>query len=108
MQSIEHVNAYVICLERKKEKRCNRNFDSIKRIFPKVEWTSAVDASLIDDNDDRISVYAKYHIRTKVDADISHLASKGAVGCSLSHIGLWKRVVTSNTPAFSLTVLINS
>lgn len=99
MQSIEHVNAYVICLEKKKEKRCNRNFNSIKRIFPKVEWTSAVDASLIDDNDNRISVYAKYHIRTKVDADIAHLASKGAIGCSLSHIGLWKRIVESNKPA---------
>ena len=99
MQSIEHGNAYVICLEKKKEKRCNRNFGSIKRIFPKAEWTNAVDASLIDDNDNRISVYAKYHIGTKVDADIIHLASKGAIGCSLSHIGLWKRIVESNKPA---------
>ena len=99
MQSIEHVNAYVICLEKKKEQRCNRNFDSIKRIFPKAEWTNAVDATLIDDNDNRISVYAKYHIRTKVDADLNHLASKGAIGCSLSHIGLWKRIVESNQPA---------
>ena len=100
MLPIQEINAYVICLEKKREKRCDANFASIQKIFPLAEWTSAVDANTISHEDDnRISVYAKYHIKTKLDTDISHLASKGAIGCSLSHIGLWKRIVEENKPA---------
>ena len=92
MQAISEVPAYVICLEKKRESRCDRNFDSIQQIFPKAVWTAAVDAATVGDDDSRISAYTRYHIQTKVDTDYLHLSSKGAVGCALSHIGLWQSV----------------
>lgn len=99
MQSIVDVPAYVICLEKKKDTRCDVNFNSIKDVFPKAKWTEAVDAADIPEDDDRISVFARYHIKTTEDTDYLHLSSKGAIGCTLSHVGLWEKVVETNTPS---------
>ena len=99
MQAISEVPAYVICLEKKRKTRCDQNFVSIQQIFPGAVWTPAVDADTIKDDDERISTYAKYHIRTKVDTDYIHLASKGAVGCALSHIQLWQKIANSKKAA---------
>ena len=96
---ISEVPAYVICLERKKEERCDVNFDSIKQIFPKAIRTEAVDAKELDSDDDNISIYARYHIQTKVDTDYMHMGSLGGVGCAMSHANIWKKVVKTNTPS---------
>lgn len=72
---------------------------SIQSVFPLAQRTQAVDAATLDtNNDSRISCFAKYHSKHKMDADIMHLNSPGAVGCSLSHIGMWQKCVSLGHP----------
>jgi GR25 family glycosyltransferase involved in LPS biosynthesis len=79
--------------------RCDNNFESIKEIFPQAQRTAAVDASKLDVlNDARVSRLARVHIEQDLDFDFSHIASKGAIGCSLSHINLWKKCIALNQP----------
>jgi len=61
----------------------------------------AVDAATLDlDNDDQLSIYAKYHLQTKSDTDALHLSMKGTVGCAMSHINAWKRIAALDQGAF--------
>lgn len=97
---LDSLPAYVICLEKKRKDRCDRNFESIQAVFPLAEWTHAVDGSTIRlEQDPRVSVHARHHVKEKIDLDTSHLATKGSVGCYLSHVNLWKRIAESASPA---------
>ena len=92
--------AYVICLEKKRKDRCDLNFKSIRSLFPLAEWTNAVDGSTVRlDQDPRLSVHARHHVKEGIDLDASHIATKGSIGCYLSHVNLWKRIAASNRPA---------
>tara|TARA_Y100000739_G_C20511807_1_gene419902 strand:+ start:254 stop:970 length:717 start_codon:yes stop_codon:yes gene_type:complete len=72
---------------------------SIQSVFPLAQRTSAVDAVTLDvDADPRISCFAKYHSQHKIDADIMHMNSPGAVACALSHIGMWQKCVSLGRP----------
>ena len=96
---MDAIPTYVICLEKKREERCDANFASIQRVFPKAEWTSAVVGSTIrPDEDPRVSVHARHHVKHKTDLDASHLTTTGALGCYLSHVNLWKRIAESGRP----------
>jgi len=99
MRNIEEIPAYVICLEKKRKDRCDKNFSSIQQLFPKAERTQAVDGSTITLDDKRISIYTKHHIQTGIDTDMLHLGSIGAVGCSMSHINLWEKIVQTKKPS---------
>ena len=94
----ETLRTFVICLERKAKERCDVNMKSILDVFPLAVRTHAVDAGAIDVNDPRISYYARYYIQNDIESDFMHLGSMGAVGCALSHIGLWERCVRMNEP----------
>ena len=94
----QDLNAFVICLEKKTETRCDVNMDSILSVFPKCQRFSAVDASTLHSSDARISDFARYYMQSQIESDFMHLSKMGAVGCSLSHIALWKKCVELNTP----------
>lgn len=99
MERCENVPAFVICLESKAAARCDVNMESIRKVFPLVERTAAVDAKNIDAaTDSRISCFAKYNIQRGQDTDLMHINSAGAVGCALSHIGLWNRCASLGQP----------
>ena len=99
MEGCKDVPAFVICLESKAKVRCDVNMESIRKVFPLAERTAAVDAKNIDvATDPRISCFAKYNIKNQRDTDLMHISSGGAIGCALSHIGLWNRCVSLGQP----------
>ena len=99
MEGCENVPAFVICLESKAKARCDVNMESIRKVFPLAERTAAVDANDIGAaTDPRISCFAKYNIQRGLDTDLMHINSAGAVGCALSHIGLWNRCASLGQP----------
>ena len=96
---IEDVQTKVICLGRKRKERCDVNFPSIQSVFPSAQWFNAVDVKNVDTTDPSIvHPVAQIHIRDGTETDYSHVASKGAVGASLSHAALWKDCVESGKP----------
>ena len=73
--------------------------DSIRALFPRVQEFDAVDAAAIDvATDPRVSVYARHFIAVNGSSDHMHMGSAGALGCSLSHIALWRRCVELDEP----------
>ncbi len=94
----EELPTFVICLEKKAKERCDVNMESILEVFPKAQRTAAVDASTVDDDDIRISYYARHYKQQQKESDFMHLSKHGAVGCALSHIQLWKRCVQLGQP----------
>lgn len=97
--SIDRVNTRVICLGRKRKERCDVNLPSIKSVFPNAQWFEAVDVHNVDVSDTRIvHPVAQIHMRDGTETDYDHVASKGAVGASLSHAALWKQCVDSGEP----------
>jgi GR25 family glycosyltransferase involved in LPS biosynthesis len=100
--------AYVICLERKNKERCDIHFPFIKNLFVNAKRMDAVDASTLDvQSDKRVSLFAKYHLQTTLDTDVLHLSMKGAVGCAMSHINVWKKIADSGEPGFVIEDDIN-
>jgi len=73
--------------------------ESIHKVFPLAERTAAVDAQgIVVASDPRLSCFAKYNVQRGQDTDLMHINSAGAVGCALSHIGLWDRCVALGHP----------
>ena len=99
MPSCDDVQAYVICLQAARHDRCDVNMPPIKSLFPRAQEFDAVDAAAIDiATDPRVSVYARHYIAENESSDHMHMGSAGALGCSLSHIALWRRCVELNEP----------
>lgn len=98
---------YVICLERKNKERCDKHFPKIKNLFLKARRMEAVDASTLDLDDDNLSIYTKYHLQTGTDTDVLHLSMKGAVGCAMSHINVWKTIAASGEGSFVIEDDVN-
>jgi len=89
----------MISLDSKKEERSDITFPSLKAIFPQAQIVSAVDAKGLDIHDKKIiHPFAKGQIQLKYDMNHDNISSMGAVGCSLSHINLWKKCVELNVP----------
>jgi len=93
-----NLQTFVICLAKKSAERCDVNMESIKSVFPKAKETVAIDASNINLSSPQISYYARYHIKNNIESDFMHMGRKGAVGCALSHIQLWRKCVELNEP----------
>ena len=74
-----------------------KSLETYRTIFPNVERFDAIDTRESFD-ETKLSVLARYHVRTRVDTDVAHVASKGAIGCFLSHAALWRRCVQMNEP----------
>ena len=86
--------AYCISLERRPD-RWNA-FLAQKGVleFPVVLRVPAVDGGTVDIwSDDRVSLLARRNIATGERRDHSELNTRGAIGCYLSHLEIWKRVL---------------
>lgn len=97
--------AFMICLGRLRADFCAEHFPQVQEVFPnnKTAIFPAVDASLLDiQNDPRVSPFARYHIDKNLDTDFMHTGKASAVGCSLSHIELWKKAVELDQPIIVL------
>ena len=93
----------------------------MKKIFPKLERISAVDAkNLVLETAEYINPISKTHIRNKIETEHDHITGMGQVGCYLSHVNMWKKclehdkpiiVVEDDVPKFNeiqVTELINA
>jgi GR25 family glycosyltransferase involved in LPS biosynthesis len=99
IQTIKNIPAYVICLDRKREERCDKTMPKIKEIFPKTTWVNAVDGSKLEYlNDNRISVFAKYNVKNNYKIDHSFMNNVNQLACALSHIKAWKKIKDSGVP----------
>lgn len=66
------------------------------------ERVSAVDMRKPDMSklykDDRISLYTKFTIQKKHRCDHKQIDRTGAIGCTLSHYNIWKKIIDNNVP----------
>lgn len=92
------IPAFLICLERLRGRACHET--NLIEVFPHnlSSVFPAVDASLLNLKDNRISPFARYHIENTLDSDFMHTSKLSAVGCSLSHIALWEKSVELDEP----------
>ncbi len=96
---IEDIPAYMVCLDRLAKERCDPAFDEYKKIFPKLERMSAVDAKNLDlETAEYINPISKTHIRNKIEMEHDYIGSMGQVGCYLSHVNMWKKCLEHNKP----------
>lgn len=99
MLDCSSVDCFVICLASRVQDRCDPNMQSLQQVFPRIQRAVAVDAAQLDiATDPRVSSFARTHIMQDVDTDDMHLSTPGAVGCALSHIGLWKHCLARQRP----------
>ena len=83
------VGAYIINLDRSKERWAYVTPYVDKLGFP-VERISAVDGKLLSDD------YINKNVDQRAYSTFNHMFTKGALGCSLSHIKAWKTFLESN------------
>jgi glycosyl transferase family 25 len=96
---IKDIPAYMVCLDRLAKERCDPAFDEYKKIFPKLERMSAVDAKNLDlETAEYINPISKEHIRNKVETAHDHITGMGQVGCYLSHVNMWKKCLEHDKP----------
>jgi len=73
-------------------------FDNLKAT--NVSRFSATDMRKIDLNslykDDRVSLYTKFTIQKKHRCDHKQIDTTGAIGCTLSHYSIWKKIIDEN------------
>lgn len=101
MWSLSETRSYVINMERNKDRWETFMAQPEASKIPNLQRFQAVDGSKIDvDNDPRISIVARRNIKTKTRRSHDMLDSKGGVGCALSHITLWQKLVASREPAW--------
>jgi glycosyl transferase family 25 len=88
--SVEGVGCYIVNLDRSTE-RYQQILPLVKSLNLPYERISAVDGSKLTEEDLQkvvdFKMYAQY---------MGHMPKNGTIGCSLSHIELWKRFLASN------------
>ena len=92
------VKAFAICLSSRKQD--NRNINSWIRTFKNVYRFQAVNGKEIDSTDRNI-VHEYAHLAISTDESKNTLyaiPSRGAIGCYLSHLLLWKKCVEIKEP----------
>lgn len=101
MWSLNDVHSYVINLDRRPERWTAVLSQPDAKRIPHLERYSAVDGKNINvDTDSRISTVARYNIKNFTRRSHDMLDSIGGVGCALSHIGLWSKLVDSDQNVF--------
>ena len=96
---MSNIKAFVICLEKKRKERCDVNLNSYRKVFNDVSKFRAIDADKIDINNPRIvHPFAQMTMDNKLGDDVFFIQGKGTIGCSLSHIQLWKKCLELNEP----------
>lgn len=101
MWSINNIQTYVINLDRRPDRWDSLRAEPDFPNFPNIQRFSATDGKTLDlQTDSRISVYAKHNIAKFTRRSHDMLDSIGGVGCALSHIGLWEKLVGSDQDVF--------
>ena len=101
MWSVDQVKSYCINLDRRQDRWQEVLSQPIAKKIPNLQRFSAVEGKNIDlENDPRISTLCRYNIKNKTRRGHEMIDTIGAVGCSLSHIALWKKLVESNDNVF--------
>lgn len=90
------MKVYCINLERSKERRQNMQAQ-FKRLSLPFEFINAVDGQALSDNE-VAAVYNKWRTRFCHGKDLT----RGEIGCALSHIEFYRRVLEDNSPVFVL------
>jgi len=97
LQDIRTQPTYVINLDRRKDRWDSFSAQPTLKEFQKLQRFSAVDGSKIDVlNDKRISPHTRINIMNKYRRSDYEINTPGAIGASLSHIGIWKNLVDSD------------
>jgi glycosyl transferase family 25 len=96
---INEIPAECISLKRREDRWDNFNSQPAVRELPMLERYDAVDGKTLDlATDKRILLSAKRNIMNKQRRSHEELDSIGGVGCALSHIGIWQKMVQHQIP----------
>lgn len=91
------IKTYVICLDKKKEERCDINFPQLQPYFSDINWFNAIDTDTININD-YIHPMVKVTMENKISDSYFFIQGKGTVGCALSHLECMKRCIEDDEP----------
>jgi hypothetical protein len=87
----------VINLDRRKDRWDEFSSQETMKQFKKLERFSAVDGSKLDPfTDKRIGIHTRLNIVRNYRRSHYEINTLGAIGASLSHIGIWKRFLESD------------
>jgi glycosyl transferase family 25 len=102
---MDKIPIYCINLDRRKDRwDIVRNQPGFKE-FPQIERFSAVEGKDIDVmKDDRISLVAKRNILLQTRRAHEEISTKGAIGCYLSHVGVWERFMKHSSAPYMLVM----
>lgn len=70
----------------------------IRKRFTFERFDAVVGSTIDVQNDNRVSMRTKRNIKDSVRRDHEDLNTAGGIGCYLSHVEIWKRVLTNSEP----------
>lgn len=101
MWSIDHVKSYCINLDRRPDRWAEVQAQSAIKRIPNLERFPGVDGKTLNiETDKRVSTLCRYNIKNSTRRSHDMLDSIGGVGCALSHIALWTKLVESTDNVF--------
>jgi glycosyl transferase family 25 len=102
---MDKIPIYCINLDRRKDRwDIVRNQPGFKE-FPQIERFSAVEGKDVDVmKDDRISLVAKRNILLQTRRAHEEISTKGAIGCYLSHVGVWERFMKHSSAPYMIVM----
>ena len=87
-----HIKTFVLCLEKKRETRCDINFPNLQTYFSNLTWFSAIDIDKV------IHPLVKTTIQNKISDSYFFIQGKSTIGCALSHLECMKKCIQLNEP----------
>ena len=104
MWSVDTVKTFCINLDRRPERWAAVIDMPVTKRLPNFQRWSATDGKTLDFvQDKRISTIARYNIKNNTRRSHDMLESIGGVGCALSHIRLWQKLVDSDDEVYLIT-----
>jgi glycosyl transferase family 25 len=102
---MEHIPIYCINLDRRKDRWDLVSNQPGFKEFPQIERFSAVEGKDVDVmKDDRISLVAKRNILLQTRRAHEEISTKGAIGCYLSHVGVWERFMKHSSAPYMIVM----
>lgn len=97
LQTIRTCPVYVINLDRRPDRWADFSKQPTLSYFSGIQRFSAVDGTTLDvQTDPRISLHTRQNILKKYRRSDYEINTLGAIGASLSHIGIWKAFLESD------------
>jgi GR25 family glycosyltransferase involved in LPS biosynthesis len=101
MWSIDKVNVFVMNMDSRKDRWNALVKQPEFQNIPNLKRFSSINGKALDINTDpRIGVKARYNIKHHTRRSHDMLDSLGGVGCALTHIALWQKLVESDQNVF--------